>query len=253
MELSMQDMKWPDLEDPIARQRGVILVVGATEQHGPHLPLGTDLYIPLEIAYGVARRTGMLVAPPVWYGYKSMPRTGGGPDFVGTISLNLSTLQGLLHDITSGLLNSGFRNLLILSWHWENSRVLWEACEDAYRAAGMKGASVVIVDDPGRLIPQEVVDQVFGLDFAGWEVEHAATAETSLMQYFHPELVDDDAIVDDAPEQSFPYDVLPIPKSQVPPSGVYHKASSASPRKGELLANALIGGLCLVVEREFNA
>jgi creatinine amidohydrolase/Fe(II)-dependent formamide hydrolase-like protein len=73
------------------------------------------------------------------------------------------------------------------------------------------------------------------------------------MQYFRPELVDHEAIVDDAPEQLLPYDVLPVPDCQIPSSGVYHNATRASQGKGELLAGALIDGLCQIIEREFDA
>jgi len=63
----------------------LILPVGATEQHSPHLPLGVDTIIPETIALTLAERVGALVAPVLPYGYKSQPSSGGGPLFPGTM------------------------------------------------------------------------------------------------------------------------------------------------------------------------
>ena len=55
----------------------VIIPAGATEQHGPHMPLGVDAMLSRAIAEEVARKLGALVAPTLSYGYKSQPRSGG--------------------------------------------------------------------------------------------------------------------------------------------------------------------------------
>jgi creatinine amidohydrolase len=85
----ISEMTWTDYD---ARVRGespvVLLPVGSLEQHGPHTPLATDTIIPTAISVAVAERIGGLVAPPIAYGYKSQPRTGGGNHFSGTTSLD---------------------------------------------------------------------------------------------------------------------------------------------------------------------
>ena len=78
----LADMTWMEFarrvkeDDPI-----VFLPIGATEQHGPHLPLSTDVILPESIALRVAERLGGIVAPSLAYGYKSQPKTGGGNHF----------------------------------------------------------------------------------------------------------------------------------------------------------------------------
>ncbi|WP_255969945.1 creatininase family protein, partial [Klebsiella pneumoniae] len=69
------------------------LPCGATEQHGPHLPLGTDALLASAISAEVAARVGGLVAPALSYGYKSQPKCGGGQHFCGTTSLDGATLS----------------------------------------------------------------------------------------------------------------------------------------------------------------
>src|SRR5690625_7874469 len=69
----------------------VIIPTGATEQHGPHMPLGVDAMLATDIATAVAEQTGALVAPVFAYGYKSQPRSGGGNHRGGTASLSPNT------------------------------------------------------------------------------------------------------------------------------------------------------------------
>ena len=91
----MNELSWVDYQ---ARIEGdappVLLPVGALEQHGPHLPLGTDALLATSVAADAARRVGGLVAPALAYGYKSQPKCGGGQHFCGTTSVDAATLIG---------------------------------------------------------------------------------------------------------------------------------------------------------------
>ena len=71
----------------------IILPVGATEQHSTHLPLGVDSIIAENVALTLAEEIDALVAPPLYYGYKSQPSSGGGPLFPGTIDLSDENLS----------------------------------------------------------------------------------------------------------------------------------------------------------------
>ena len=57
----------------------VVIPVGSTEQHGPHLPLGVDSYIAQGISEILATKANVILAPTLPYGYKSKPLSGGGP------------------------------------------------------------------------------------------------------------------------------------------------------------------------------
>ena len=69
----LAEMTWPEVDEAIGRGAGVFLPVGATEQHGYHLPLARDVVLPTELALAVANEYDFLVAPPVIYGYRSRP------------------------------------------------------------------------------------------------------------------------------------------------------------------------------------
>ncbi|MCJ7490344.1 MAG: creatininase family protein, partial [Thermoplasmata archaeon] len=90
----------------------VILPIGATEEHGSHLPLGTDSMQCEEVVSRVADEFGALVLPPVRYGECRTTR-----NFPGTLSLRSETVQSLVTDIVGELARNGVRRVLVLSGH----------------------------------------------------------------------------------------------------------------------------------------
>ena len=98
-ETLMNRMTWVEYRDRVQNDGAtVFLPVGATEQHGPHLPLGTDHILAGAVAQNVAARVQGIVAPPLAYGYKSQPKCGGGQHFCGTTSLDAQTLNTIFPD-----------------------------------------------------------------------------------------------------------------------------------------------------------
>ena len=91
--VQMNRMSWPQYRSRVGSGKSpVFLPVGATEQHGPHLPLGTDALLASAVAEGVATNVKGIVAPALAYGFKSQPKCGGGQHFTGTTSLDATTL-----------------------------------------------------------------------------------------------------------------------------------------------------------------
>src|SRR5262245_28583116 len=111
----------------------VLLPVGALEQHGPHRPMNCDVVIPAGIAEGVARRIGGLVAPPIAYGYKSQPKSGGGNHFPGTTSLDAMTLMLMIRDVIKEFARHGVRKLTCMVGHYENTMFTIEGIDLALR------------------------------------------------------------------------------------------------------------------------
>jgi creatinine amidohydrolase len=131
-------MSWVQFRDKVAGSNPVVLIpVGSVEQHGPHLPLSTDSLIPTAICETCARDVDALVAPTLSYGYKSMPRSGGGQHFCGTTSLDASTLIAQIKDIVRDLTRHGVRKLAFVVGHMENQWFVNEACDLALREARM--------------------------------------------------------------------------------------------------------------------
>jgi creatinine amidohydrolase len=104
-----------EVEQYLTVGKTVIVPVGATEQHGPHDPLGTDSFIATEVGVRIARRIGALVAPPITYGVSSEHRGFQGLSYVAT-----STMTVLVQDICCSLAEAGFRRIVLLNGHSGN-------------------------------------------------------------------------------------------------------------------------------------
>jgi creatinine amidohydrolase len=236
----ISSLTWPEVRDAIARGAGVIVPVGATEQHGYHLPIGTDAVLPVQLARAVGEALGFLVAPAILYGCRSRPLSGGGQSFPGTISLSARTFMSLLEDVLSELLRQGFRRIAVLNWHYENTNFTYEAAAVALERARLDEACVMVHDNPGGAPSDSTMEALFHGDFPGWDAEHAAIFETSLMLHLSPDLVLMDRAVDDQTPTRPAYDLLPPPPSFIASSGTLWKATQATAEKGRLVWEEMV-------------
>ena len=246
----MEEMTWIEVRDAAAAGLPVVVPVGAIEQHGPHLPLNTDNLIPVGIALETAKRVPLVVAPPVRFGAKSRPLSGGGESFPGTISLRASTLIDTLHQVLSALARAGFRQICLQNWHFENAGYLWEACD--MTTPQHPDVRFIVLDKPLPVFTPEQLEQLFPGGFPGWNFEHASSMETSIMLALHPELVRRDRIVDDAAVRSPTWEVVPAPDEIVPRSGVLWRPSEATAEIGRLYLEAAADRLEEALRTEFE-
>ena len=114
-------LTWPEINEAAAMRKVVVLPVGATEQHGPHLPLDTDFKLASAVANEAGRRTpeDMLVMPAVPYGY-----THHVQDFPGTIDIQIQHLLDFVVDVTKSVAHHGFRRILLADGHGSNMPIL---------------------------------------------------------------------------------------------------------------------------------
>ncbi|MCQ0988393.1 creatininase family protein [Jiella marina] len=172
----------PELADAVA-----VLPIAAVEQHGPHLPLGTDALladamVDLAIARMPAARP-VTFLPTFRFG-KSTEHTG----FPGTLSLDWKTVTQALIEIGEGLAASGFRRLVIVNAHGGNTPVMDTVALELRRSHKMLvgTCSWLRFGYPEGLLPADEIDH--GI--------HGGAVETALMQHFYPDVVRNDAIRD---------------------------------------------------------
>jgi creatinine amidohydrolase len=247
----LADLTGPEVGAAAAADVPVVVCVGATEQHGPHLPVGTDTILPVAVARSAAGRIPLLVAPPLTYGAHSRPLIGGGEGFPGTVSLRGATLMPLLTQVLEGLSRSGFRQIVVLNWHLENAGFLWDACDLAVQSR--PGLRVLLLENPFPPFSAEQLAELFPDGFAGWEREHASMAETSLMMVVRPDLVRADRIADDASARFPSWEVLPAPADYLTSSGVLAQPSRSSLGLGRALLEAAVSRLVEAVTTEWPA
>jgi creatinine amidohydrolase len=161
----------------------VVVPIGATEQHGPHLPLGTDFLIVEHVARAaaqMARSEGgfdVLVAPTLPFGSSHHHLTFGG-----TVSLASEGYHGALRDMTASLIRSGFRRIFLLNGHGGNHELMQLVVRDLalehpvnLAAASYWNLAAEAVDGSGLL--------------EAMLPGHAGVFETSLILALRPELV----------------------------------------------------------------
>lgn len=233
----MAELSWPEWEARIQAGAIIFLPLGATEQHGQHLPLNVDVILPTAVAERVARQLGGLVAPTLNYGYKSMPRSGGGQSFPGTASLDAATFSHTIRDVIRDMGLHGARRFVILNGHFENGWPSVEGLDLALRdlrAEGIRDVTAMRLEYWDFVEPA-TLDRIFPDGFPGTELEHASLIETSLMLLLRPDLVAVEKIPQEGRAQFPPYDIHPPPPGYLRASGVLADARGASAQIGQWL------------------
>lgn len=184
MARSLTAMTWPQVAAAVeAGATTVILPLGATEQHGPHLPLGTDTIRAEALAARVAGLLpGILVAPALPVGC-SDEHAG----FAGLLSLDAATLAAVVVDCARRMAAWGVRRLVVLSAHGGNGRALALVAERLRRELPELDVRL-----PGDLAgPGDAALAVAAADAVPPEAVgiHAGEGETSELLCLCPELV----------------------------------------------------------------
>lgn len=171
--LVLQEMSWVDVKEYLKTNDMVIIPLGATEQHGPHLPLGTDYYESIGISKIISEKTGVVVAQVLMVGY-SIYHSG----FPGTLSLKPETMEQVLFETVEVLLKYGFRRFMFLNYHGGNNIVQDKVMHRINHFTNGIAVAIGI----GNSIQKEDEEE----DFFDW---HSGKSETSIMLYLRPDLV----------------------------------------------------------------
>jgi creatinine amidohydrolase len=249
------EMTNPEVERYLAGHDTVIVPVGSTEQHGPHGPLLTDALVPTEVARRVALQIGALVAPTINYSL-SYPHAG----FVGVVHIRIATFMALIEDVAAGLATAGFRKIVFLNGHYDNTYAIAYACAMAAERmpAGVHAYPINYWDG---LTPEQSADY-----FGPSTGLHANQSETSAVLAINPALVDMDRANAELPP--FPEAVNPAPVHtafffsapgsvhRATHSGTWGDAREASAEFGERYLGVVVEGTVRLldeIERTFEA
>lgn len=172
----LQEKSWQEAEQLIRESKRVAIIpIGSIEQHGYHLPVGTDSYVAITLAEEAAEKTGALLSPPLWFGWS--PHHMALP---GTVTIRPEVLISLTYDIMASLKQHGVEKIILLNGH-RIVNIIWMqiAAEQAQRELGV----TVKIFDPAYMSKDIVKELGFG------DVGHSEEVETSHMMYRYPELV----------------------------------------------------------------
>jgi creatinine amidohydrolase len=172
----VEDRAWPELSETF--DRVLLLPVGATEQHGPHLPVNTDTVIAQSVCAYASSVTGAPVLPPLHYTV-SLGHTEKWP---GTFAIYHETLMHTVRETAAWALATGWKRLLLVNSHFGNDATL--RCAVDRLRFDYPGEFFAATRNTWQLSPS--IAQQFSEDAADW---HANKAETSLLLFLRPQTV----------------------------------------------------------------
>jgi creatinine amidohydrolase len=237
------DHRWPELKALAEKGAIILLPVGQTEEHGPHMPVDTDVRIAEETARAVAEavvaEVPVLVLPTIWCGYSGR----GLFDWPGVISMPPEVVISVVENIGLSLGESGFRKIVILNSHGHHPAIL----QVAARKVADQSEVVMICTDIFKMASESVA-QVRESGLGG--CCHACEYETSLMLHFGAR-VDMTAAVDEPVKSrsSFVSGDMCAPGSKVfwstwryqkSETGTYGTPSVATAEKGAVIFKATV-------------
>ncbi|MEW2512952.1 creatininase family protein [Streptomyces sp. NPDC046870] len=248
----MSEVQWnrltaAQLRALAAQDAVVLLPVGATEQHGPHLPTGVDDFLAAEVCRRAAllasEHTGVVVTPSIPTGLSEHHMAFGG-----TLTLSLPTLHALLRDVCRSVTRAGFSRILIVNGHGGNMTAL-NALTTELTAELATPIAFASYFGAGREVVRDTLETQDGL-------MHACEGETSMMMAAYPELIHHEHLAEahgpriTLPAESTEPVYMAVSFDRITKSGVAGDARVASPQKGETMLSGCARALADIIQRD---
>ncbi len=234
MSMHLDLITMEEFKKGLRRTKTLLIPFGTVEEHGRHLPLGTDTLIAVEVLRRLQERRKVFVAPPLHYGVCTSTRL-----HPGTISITPETLRRLTLDIVRESFRKGVRNFMLVSGHGGglHMNALKETAEILVEEE--KGIRIAVVS-PYELLWKELSE------IAETENDsHAGELETSVMLALRPELVKGRS-KEEYP--SFPKPLVVRDKLRYWPGGVWGNPSKADREKGEKVIELILDRLIEILD-----
>lgn len=244
--VKLENFTWPELADAIENGvNTVIIPLGATEQHGPHLPLNTDTRLATAIAERVAKRLERtLVAPAIPIG-PSTEHAG----FPGTISITPKTLERLVQEQVASFAEQGFGRIVLLPGHGGSFPIIETAYPDLVEETD---AEIVAITELNRYVNLLKT----GLEAAGIDIDepapHAGASETAMLLAVAPEAVRDERPTGHTGSVSLAK-LFSEGVETYAENGVLGDAREATVEAGKTVLEVLVDGYTEFIRSEFTA
>ena len=235
----LETMPWPEVRATL--DDVLLLPVGATEQHGPHLPLNTDSVIATAACAYASAKTGAPVLPTVNFSV-SLGHTEKWP---GTFALFHETLIQTVREVAAWAAAAGWKRMLVVNGHCGNDAPL--RCAVDRLRFDFVNRLLVATRNTWQLTAD--INARFSADAADW---HANEAETSLLLFLAPETVRAARIAKAADPDRTGGCVFPHMVAHTSTNGVTGNPVGASQERGAALMRDMGDALAALVESARN-
>lgn len=216
----------PEVAARLAACPIALVPIGSTEQHGPHLPLGTDILLAEALAERIAEKTGALVFPSINFGLSFSWR-----DIPGTVSISNELFANILRETVKSLERSGVKCVVFINGHDSNNGPMKICVREIADTTDM---TVLGMFYPGL---SRVYDRY--MESPKWlGMFHADEFETSLMLAAHGGSVDMEKAAAEYPPIHPTYGMDNTPLGDITVSGVLGDPTKATKEKGEAMFEA---------------
>jgi creatinine amidohydrolase len=222
--LALDELSWIDVAAHLARDPRLIIPVGALEQHGPHLPLGTNVLVARKVALELSQEQEVLRAPTMYYGVNVRTERR----YAGTATLTQKTLHRALNELLASWESQGIAEFILITAHRHEPHL------DAL-------ATLVTTRARVRVISVWDVDIADLLDKQPGPF-HGCEAETSVMLYLYPDLVNMERARDfEVSEEEFEKYIRDrLPKPPRGGAGLIGYPTAATVGKGERIYGRML-------------
>jgi len=174
----LEEMSWVQFDRIRKEIVAALIPIGSMEEEGPHLPLGVDTVVALEVAKKVAFQLPVIILPTLSIGYSDWHR-----GFSGTLSLSISTLTQMLREICGNLVDQGINRVVFINSHVGNETPIMDVAIELRRKSLARVAAFHLWS-----IANEMAKDIDGL--VERKFTHAGEMMTSVMLTLRPDLVD---------------------------------------------------------------
>lgn len=231
-----QELSWQEYESANNKEYAV-LPLGAVEQHGPHMKLGTDNFLAEGVAKLLSEKINGILLPTINYGQVwSLKR------FPGSLSLSTDTLKSIIKDIAKGVKFQGIKYLIVVNSHIGNMTAVKEASREIYDEIGFR---VIYFTYPGI---NEISNDICQSPKSNPSIIHACEIETSLMLYIDSSKVDMNKAVIEYPDYPPGFDETPMYWDEISSYGVFGDAKAATCEKGEKIIKSVLENMINIVK-----
>lgn len=233
-------MKLAELNQKSARETlktapVAVLPIGATEVHGNHLPLGTDMFLAQGLAEKLEQALGgekCLVLPALPYGQVWSLR-----ETPGTVDIPDPVLVPFLVEIAMSMYRAGVKKFVFLNTHVGNYPAIKAAMRQVWSQCDMK---VYAFNYPGA---EEMISRVCTTRRPHGAYFHACEIETSYMLYLCPDKVDMEKAICQYPDFPQDFDVTPVPWTDFMETAVLGDATAATAEKGKAILEQVVANM----------